>query len=86
MLKNYQEIHKGIKSPLNKEWRGLDIIIILFLTFYFTDIFLPTAIFFLKIVFTISIEINTTTPKPMMISRSDAEGLIIPKASRIDGI
>jgi hypothetical protein len=33
----------------------------------------------------ISIEKNTTTPKPKMIPRSEKEGLLISKPSRIDG-
>src|SRR4030042_5322214 len=44
------------------------------------------AIFFLNTALTTSMEINTTMPKPKMSRRSDIEGLIIPKASRMDGI
>lgn len=59
--------------------------IIFFLTFYYTDIFPPAAIFFLKIAFITSIEINTTMPNVKMIPMSEDEGLMIPKASRTDG-
>jgi len=52
----------------------------------YADIFLGTAIFFLKIALITSIEINTTMPKPKMISISEVVGLMIPKDSRIDGI
>ncbi len=34
----------------------------------------------------ISIEINTTTPNPKIITRSETEGKVIPKESRMVGI
>jgi len=42
--------------------------------------------FLLKKALTASMEMNTTMPKPMISPRSDAEGLLIPKESRTDGI
>ena len=57
-----------------------------FASFIYADTFLATAIFFLIIALTTSMEINTTMPKPNITSISVLEGLMIPKESRIDGI
>jgi hypothetical protein len=74
------------KKPSQEEVERASTIPFLVVITPYADIPLPTVIFLLRMALITSIEINTTTPKPNIISRSENEGLIIPKDSRIDGI